>query len=116
MPFNLWRERIATETDAGDVDLYSEYVPPGETWYIKNVAIKTDNGLSPTGLFAIRTSGYDHVLTRISGLIQGLWSNTQLETYLREGERLLIRYTGGQTGDRVDIHITGRKYCETFHV
>lgn len=108
-PPGIWRERIITDADATTEEQLSDIVPDGDRWYIRRIAVMNNTTLNSDAVVYIKTATHDHMLHIFTELPINRPETEDLGCWLREGEQILVSWSGVASGDRLTTDITGVK-------
>jgi hypothetical protein len=104
-----WREQIQNSAADTTHTQSSERVKPGEEWYAARVAVKDATTASAVCDLSIDSGGNPTHVHRFAAGSLGVFSDAQIEVWLREGECLRCDWSAVVAGDVLHTHIVGVK-------
>ncbi|MBA7590596.1 hypothetical protein ES708_32723 [subsurface metagenome] len=104
----LYRERLKGTSTATVTSLYSKHVPHNMVLLITRIALYNGDTANRNFEICVHGLGYDHIIDNVNAIGTLQYRTSRTMVYIRENERLHIRFTGLAEGKIMEAHITGQ--------
>lgn len=102
-----WREQLRESAGGTTHTLLSDPVRPGESWYLARVSVKDATTAGAVVDVFITSGGVPHHVHRFAAGSLDIWSDYNVESWLREGEQVRIDFSAVVAADVLHAHLTG---------
>lgn len=104
----LYRERLKGVSTATVTSLYSKHVPHNMVLLITRFAIYNGDIVARNFEICLCGLGYEHIVDNIVNIVSLGYRTSRTMVYLRENERLAIRFSEIASDKVMEAHITGQ--------
>ena len=104
----LYRERLKATSTATVTTLFSQHVPHNMVLFITRFAIYNGDTVARNFELCVCGHGYNHIIDNVNAVGTLEYRTSRTMVYLRENERLAVRFSGLASGKIMEAHITGQ--------
>jgi len=104
----LYRERLRGVSTATVTTLYSNHVPHNMVLFITRFAIYNGDAAARNFEICLCGLGYEHIIDNVTNIGGGEYRTSRTMVYLKENERLAVKFTGLDPDKIMEAHITGQ--------